>query len=60
MTDYTLNAHAKTVQDLARLHEKWENYSGNNTNKFRAVERPTSARPNPVTSSTAVRNASYR
>lgn len=60
MTGYTLNDHAKAAQDLARLHEKWENYSGNNTNKFRAVERSTSARPNPVTSSTPVRNASYR
>lgn len=36
MTDYTLSDHAKAVQDLARLNEKWENYSGNNPNKFRA------------------------
>lgn len=36
MTDYTLNDHAKAVQDLARLHEKWENYSGNNPNKVLA------------------------
>lgn len=36
MTDYTLNDHAKAVQELARLHEKWENYSGNNPHKFRA------------------------
>lgn len=36
MTDYTLNDHAKAVKDLARLHERWENYSGNNPNKLRA------------------------
>ncbi|OHX25403.1 hypothetical protein BHL63_13415 [Xanthomonas alfalfae] len=36
MTKYTLNDHAKAVLDLARLNEKWENYSGNNPNKYRA------------------------
>jgi hypothetical protein len=36
MTDYTLDDHAKAAQNLAHLQEKWENYSGNNPNKYRA------------------------
>ena len=36
MTGYTLDDHAEAAQDLARLQEKWENYSGNNPNKYRA------------------------
>lgn len=36
MTSYTLDDHARATQELAGLHEKWENYSGNNQNKYRA------------------------
>lgn len=36
MTGYTLDDHAKASQDLAHLQERWENYSGNNPNKYRA------------------------
>lgn len=36
MTSYTLDDHLQATQKLELLHEKWENYSGNNPNKFRA------------------------
>lgn len=43
MTHYSLEDHAQAISALALLKEKWENYSGNNPNKFRAdmeSERP--------------------
>lgn len=37
MTHYSLEDHAQATSALAQLKEKWENYSGNNPNKFRAA-----------------------